>query len=1051
MRTHTFAGLLLGLMLCAGPAAAQVPTAPPSSRSQEIGRPLLRTYEPADVGGDGQNWAMVQDRRGVIYAGSSSGVIVFDGVSWRLITTPSHDTVRSLAIDASGRIYAGSVADLGYLQPDAHGTLEFVSLLDKVPAGDRNFGDVWRTFATPDGVYFQAASVIFRWDGQTMHVIRPVSRFNRAALVDNQVYVATPESGLNVVEHDHLRPLPGTEALGHEVFGTVLRYDATRLLIGTRANGLFLYDGHTMTPFPTGVDEIIKGGNLYRAIVLKNGWIALGTTSAGLAIIDHQGWRVAVVDAKHGLPANAVYYLMVDRDGGLWTAGEHGFARIEIPSPMSFFDRSDGYGAPEADLARHDGRLYVASANGVSYLDAAAGRPTRIVSVPELTTQCWVFATVGTALPVACSNGLFEIKGTHAVTIHAGSDGTYAAMTVLASRVDPTRLWVGLVDGLASYRLVGGRWIDEGRIAGTRDQVRSLVENPDGSLWAGTASTGLLRVRFASRPAPGVPRPAASIERFGPAQGLPRGGIQVVSLLGETYFSGFWSTQKIWVAHWDGTGFKDDASLEALPFDFIHFLVGFVDGHDGHAYANLGKGLWMLSRGRDGTWTADRSVFGRFGSALTGPPLVEPDGITWFGTEGRLIRDDRNQPLSGSAPFRTLVRRVTLGGNHTLFAGAGREAAPRLPFSNATFRFEYAAPTFLDESATEYRTRLEGLDRTWSPWTHESQRDYMNLGFGRYRFRVQARNVTGQLGREGDYAFTILPPWYRTWWAYGGYVLLFGLVAFGIDRLQRRRLTKQERERARFTEARLRAEAAEALARAESEGKKSLELLSDIGREITASLDFETIFDKLYRHVNELADADVFGLGLYHADRQTIEYRLAIENGKRYAPYTRDARDPDQLPVWCIEHRQPVFINDLRTEYGRYLKRYDEQRRTLEDGSLSREPQSVIYLPLVAKDAVLGIITIQSFETNAYTTRHLSMMQSLASYVAIALDNAAAYRQLNEQEQRNRQLFEEAERARGVAEEADAAKSAFLSTVSHELRTPLTSVLGFAKIIKKRL
>jgi signal transduction histidine kinase/DNA-binding response OmpR family regulator len=79
------------------------------------------------------------------------------------------------------------------------------------------------------------------------------------------------------------------------------------------------------------------------------------------------------------------------------------------------------------------------------------------------------------------------------------------------------------------------------------------------------------------------------------------------------------------------------------------------------------------------------------------------------------------------------------------------------------------------------------------------------------------------------------------------------------------------------------------------------------------------------------------------------------------------------------------------------------------------------------------------------------VLQSFASYTAIALDNAATYRQLNEQEHENRRLFEEAERARGVAEEADAAKSAFLSTVSHELRTPLTSVLGFAKIIKKRL
>ncbi len=100
---------------------------------------------------------------------------------------------------------------------------------------------------------------------------------------------------------------------------------------------------------------------------------------------------------------------------------------------------------------------------------------------------------------------------------------------------------------------------------------------------------------------------------------------------------------------------------------------------------------------------------------------------------------------------------------------------------------------------------------------------------------------------------------------------------------------------------------------------------------------------------------------------------------------------------------------------------------------------------------MLGLITIQSFEKHAYTDHDVNVLQSLASYTAIALDNAAAYRQLNEHETEIRRLFEEAQKARAVAEEADAAKSAFLSTVSHELRTPLTSVLGFAKIIKKRL
>jgi signal transduction histidine kinase len=192
-------------------------------------------------------------------------------------------------------------------------------------------------------------------------------------------------------------------------------------------------------------------------------------------------------------------------------------------------------------------------------------------------------------------------------------------------------------------------------------------------------------------------------------------------------------------------------------------------------------------------------------------------------------------------------------------------------------------------------------------------------------------------------------------------------------------------------------------------------------------------------------------VGLYHPGRRQIEYRLAIEDGKRYTPYTRDTSDPDQLPVWCIEHRKPVFINDVQEEHSKYVSRFEDTPQRLEDGSMSKAPQSLIYLPLEAKDRVLGLITVQSFEKGAYTDRDLSVLQSLAAYTAVALDNAEAYRRLNEHEVEIRRLFEEAQTARAAAEEADAAKSAFLSTVSHELRTPLTSVLGFAKIIKKRL
>jgi signal transduction histidine kinase/DNA-binding response OmpR family regulator len=1053
--------LLSGFCLCAALAGAQ-PTAPtpPAPKPSEEGRPFIRIYRPAELGGDFQNWAIVQDKRGVIYVGSQSGVLEFDGANWRIIETPTLDTVRSLAIDEAGRVYAGSVGEFGYLAPDAGGELRYVSLVDRVPQAVRRFSDVWRVFATPQGVLFQSEEYVFRWAGDKITVIPAASRFSRSSFVDGRFYASLPESGLNVLDGDTFRPLPGTTALAREVYPVVLRYDDKRLLIGTRRNGLFLYDGTALVPFPTEVDALIEANSLYRGLVLANGTIALGTTGSGLAIIDRQGHRVTVLDEPHGLPSNAAYYLMVDREGALWNATDRGIARIETPSASSFFDRTDGYRGV-VDLTRHDSRVYLAAPSGVTYLhDATPADPTRMSQIPGLVNQCWSFAEMQdrsgrrpAAFAVACSDGLYEIRGTTAVAVRASADYTYRAAFLLASHADPTRLWVGLFDGLASFRWVDGRWIDEGRVEPTRDQVRTLFENPDGSLWAGTSSTGLLRVRFATRPAAGVPRPAASIDHFGTAQGLPAGGIGVAPAGGEPYFVQFGAARKMFIARYDSKAgtFTHDATLETLPFDRLRPGFGLADGLDGHAYANFGRGTAMLTRAPDGSWTIDNSVFARFGQVPTGVVLAERDGVVWFGLQGDFVRFDRSHASSGGAPYPALIRRITSNRNRMIFDGAGSAAAPRLPAVESTLRFEFAAPSFLDETATEYQTLLDGADRDWSAWSTEPRRDYMNLGYGSYRFRVRARNIAGRVSDEAVYAFTILPPWYRTWWADLGWVLLLGVAVFAADRLQRRRLLGKERERARFAEARLRAESAEALAQSEGEGKKNIELLSDIGREITASLDFDTIFDKLYTRVNRLTDADVFGVGLYHPERHEIEYRLAIEQGKRYAPYTRDTADPDQLPVWCIEHRQPVLINDLKAEYHKYLSRYEEPRRQLQDGSMSLEPQSLIYLPLVAKNRVLGIFTIQSFETQAYTEHDLNMMQSLASYTAIALDNAAAYRQLNEQEHENRRLFEEAERARAIAEDADAAKSAFLSTVSHELRTPLTSVLGFAKIIKKRL
>lgn len=1051
--------LLVGALLTVpGSTPAQEVRA---GRHPEAGRPVIRNYPPEEYGGGGQNWTIVQDHRGVMYVGSANGVLEYDGVTWRLILTPNRGTVRSLAIGGDGRVYAGAVSEFGYLAPDATGEMQFVSLMDQVPEDARQIGDVWRTHVLPDGVYFQAEAAIFRWADGGIRVWKPGVRFNRSSAIDGRLYVPQPDLGLTVLEGDTFRVLPGTERVGNEVFSVVLPYGERRLLVGTRADGLFLYDGATLVPFPTEVDALIKSANLYRGVAMPDGSFALTTTTAGMTLIDRQGRRLEVLDKDLGLDSNIVYYAMADRAGALWLGRQGGLSRVETPSPVSFFGEEDGLEAGPVAIVRHDGRLYVASGLGVFYLRTSGGRDLgEFVQVQGVRNQVWWFARFEDPaanrppeLLVAGSDGLYRIEGDRAFALKAPADGTFRASVLLQSRFDPKRVWVGLFDGLAAYRWRDGQWLDEGRLDGVSDQVRTLHENPDGSLWLGTQATGVLRVTFQPGTAPGTPPwDGARVERFGVEHGLVPGGVFINPVGGAPFF--LVGGDNPFVARFDDASgtFVREPAFDVAGINLRSAGFGLQEGPDGRVFVNFGRETVVMEKGPDGVWAADRATFSRFGDQGAFTLYAEPDGVVWFQMARRLVRFEASQVSGESSPLTVLVRRVTTDQTHQLYGGAGDTTSPpRLAPSLSALRFEFASPSFQANTSIEYQSRLEGFEGDWSAWSSETRRDFTNLGFGDYRFLVRARNPARQMSDEAQYAFTIMAPWYRTWWAYGVYVLLLGAAVVAVDRIQRRRLIGKERERAQFTEARLRAEAAEAVARSESERKKNVELLSEIGREITASLDFDTIFYKLYERVNELADADVFGVGLFHPDRREIEYRLAIEEGKRYAPYTRDTSNPNQFPVWCIEHRQPILINDVATEASRYISGFDDEVRPLEDGTMSRQPQSLIYLPLVSKDRVLGIITIQSFEKHAYTEHHLNLLQSLASYTTIALDNADAYRQLNEQEHEIRRLFEEAERARAAAEEADAAKSAFLSTVSHELRTPLTSVLGFAKIIKKRL
>ena len=258
------APLVLITLACTAFASVRAASTP-APHSTEVGMPILESHSIKEFSASPQVWAIMQDRRGVMYVGLSGNELAeYDGVSWRRIDV-GMSNVRSLALDDKGRIWVGGNGGFGYLAPDAKGTQSYVSLLDKVPEKDRNFTDVWQTLVTPQGMFFRSYEELFRWDGKTMHVwhVPAGSRFQALSMVRGHIYTDENGIGLEEIVGDELRPVPGGNAYANSIKLFLHPYDDGRIIVSERDGLLSLYDGQKVTPFPTPADDYLKAHKLY--------------------------------------------------------------------------------------------------------------------------------------------------------------------------------------------------------------------------------------------------------------------------------------------------------------------------------------------------------------------------------------------------------------------------------------------------------------------------------------------------------------------------------------------------------------------------------------------------------------------------------------------------------------------------------------------------------------------------------------------------------------------------------------------------------------------
>ena len=200
---------------------------------------------------------------------------------------------------------------------------------------------------------------------------------------------------------------------------------------------------------------------------------------------------------------------------------------------------------------------------------------------------------------------------------------------------------------------------------------------------------------------------------------------------------------------------------------------------------------------------------------------------------------------------------------------------------------------------------------------------------------------------------------------------------------------------------------------------------SEIGRLVTSTLDLNTIFTRTVSLIS-----DRFGFyfaAIYIMDETGFHAILREAKG--------EAGEKMKSQRYTISVGSQTLVGRVADTGESKLANNVENEPLYQPNPFLLDTQSQVAIPLRVGERTVGVIDIQSKDLDAFSQDDLSVLQSLADQVAIAIDNAASY-------ERSQILIKE-------LQEVDQLKSQFLANMSHELRTPLNSIIGFSRVILK--
>lgn len=746
---------------------------------------------------------MLEDSRGNLWIGTSGeGVSCYNGYRFKHFNTSdglSDGYVKSILEDRQGHLWFGTILG-GVNHYDGHrfthytteGGLSNNQILSIL---EDSWGNIW--FGTNNGVSC--------FDGQNF-----INYNIEEGLCGKSVYCLLEDLQGNIwfgtekgacrlsVNNDKNNFTHFTNVKGlNYAISCLLEDEKGNIWFGTRNHGVSCYNGHHVKQFTS--EHGLSNNYILSMLEDYQGNIWFGTFGGGVNCYD--GLYFTHFTTKEGLSDNVIRSILEDSQGHLWFGTRSGGINRYDPRSFTHFKVADETSPHRVNAIAEDsqGQLWFGTSSGVFSYDGQnyiqyqeLNGHTINTIIEDNSDRLWL----GTN-----QNGSYSFNGnsfTH-FTVDQGLANNYVSSIMEDQH---GYLWFSSFYGGAScfdgrsfthFNIDSGLsnntvtcifedsqdnlWLNNFKSVVSRfngrnfihytvnegfsdDSVFSIIEDNFGNLWFGTSGSGVNCYD------------GKRFNEFTTENGLYNDWVWAITEDNDN---------RLWFYHYgggitllrpDSTKSLKSSGLESSDFQFLNFgkkdglkIFRPGGGKGNNAFLDHKNRIWWGTP--SGATMLDLN---KFKIEDTSPRIgIEQLVINHINVDFRRLNDPGYRQ---TIPFGKKL-------NHSFDSVSAFNNYPvnlKLPYDHYHFSIHFSAIDWSAPWKIEYSFILEGLEKTWNPAKSEPIAYYSSLPPGKFTFRVKARGEAQVWSEPFNYSFTILPPWWKTWWAYS----LYGLAIFGL-------------------------------------------------------------------------------------------------------------------------------------------------------------------------------------------------------------------------------------------------------------------------------